>query len=208
MKKMNITEFAGMLGVIPDTVRRWERCGKIRPERTAGGHRRYSEKDVQDALRLKIQDKPKRKMIYCRVSGAGQKDDLKSQVEAMELFALGRGMVTETVTEIGGGMNMSRPKFLRLVTDIINGDVDTVIVAHKDRLARFGFELIDNIAKTYGCEIIVVNVERLSPQQEMVEDLMSIIHTFSCRLYGLRKYKKAKDLVGDEASAQDTALSE
>ena len=203
MKKMSITEFADTLGVIPDTVRRWERIGKISPERTNGGHRRYTEKDIQDALRMKVNDKPKRKVIYCRVSGANQRDDLKSQVEAMELFALGLGLIAETVTEIGGGMNMSRPKFLRLVTDIINGNVDTVIVAHKDRLARFGFELVENIAKTYGCEIIVVNCERLSPQQEMVEDLMSIIHTFSCRLHGLRKYKKAKDLVGDEASTQD-----
>ena len=203
MKKMSITEFANTLGVIPDTVRRWERSGKLSPERTHGGHRRYTEKDVQNALRLKILDKPKRKVIYCRVSGANQKDDLKSQVEVMELFAIGRGLITETITEIGGGMNMSRPKFLKIVTDIINGDIDTVIVAHKDRLARFGFELVENIAKTYGCEIIVVNCEKLSPQQEMVEDLMSIIHMFSCRLYGLRKYKKAKDLVGDEAGTQD-----
>ena len=203
MKKMSITEFANTLGVIPDTVRRWERSGKLSPERTHGGHRRYTEKDVQNALRLKILDKPKRKVIYCRVSGANQKDDLKSQVEVMELFAIGRGLITETITEIGDGMNMSRPKFLKIVTDIINGDIDTVIVAHKDRLARFGFELVENIAKTYGCEIIVVNCEKLSPQQEMVEDLMSIIHTFSCRLYGLRKYKKAKDLVGDEAGTQD-----
>jgi len=150
-----------------------------------------------------MQDKAKRKVIYCRVSSAGQKDDLKSQVETMEMFALGRGVVAETVAEVGGGMNMSRPKFLQLVTDIINGDVDTVIVAHKDRLARFGFELVDNIAKTYGCEIIVANCERLSPQQEMVEDLMSIIHTFSCRLYGLRKYKKAEDLIADETGTQD-----
>jgi predicted site-specific integrase-resolvase len=203
MKKMNITEFANKLGVIPDTVRKWERKGKITPDRTIGGHRRYTEKHLQDALRQKMMDKPKRKVIYCRVSGAGQKDDLRSQVEVMELFALGRGLITETVTEIGGGMNMSRPKLLKILTDIINGDIDTVIVAHKDRLARFGFELIENIANTYGCEIIVANVEKLSPQQEMVEDLMAIINTFSCRLYGLRKYKKAKDLMPDETSAQD-----
>ncbi|MDR2088846.1 MAG: IS607 family transposase [Clostridiales Family XIII bacterium] len=205
---MTITEFAKTIGVIPDTVRRWERSGKIKPMRTVGGHRRYTEKDVSDALRLKMRDKPKRKIIYCRVSGPNQKDDLRSQVEAMETFALGRGLITETVTEIGGGMNMSRPKFLKLVTDIVNGDVDTVIVAHKDRLARFGFDLVDNLAKTYGCEILVVNCEKLSPQAEMVEDLMSIIHTFSCRLYSLRKYKKAKDLISDETGAQDTDISE
>ena len=205
---MNITEFARIIGVIPDTVRRWERSGKITADRTVGGHRRFTDMHVQQALRLKMQDKEKRKVIYCRVSSANQKEDLKSQVEAMELFALGRGMITETICEVGGGMNMSRPKFMKMVNDIINGDIDTVIIGHKDRLARFGFELVDNIAKSYGCEIIVVNCERLSPQQEMVEDLMSIIHTFGSRLYGLRKYKKARDLISDETGTQDTDISE
>ena len=208
MGMMTITEFSQLLGVIPDTVRRWERSGKLKPERTLGGHRRYSEKDVQEALRIKVADKPKRNVIYCRVSSSGQKDDLKRQVEAMELFALGRGLIAETVTEIGSGMDMERPKFLKLVTDIISGDIGAVIVAHKDRLARFGFELVDSLAKTYGSEIIVVNYEKLSPQKEMVEDLMSIVHTFSCRLHGLRKYKKAKDLIADEPGAQDMPLPE
>jgi len=150
---------------------------------------------------MSVEDKPKRNVIYCRVSSPNQKDDLKSQVQAMEMFALGRGMIVETITEIGGGMDFSRKKFMQIINDIIAGEIGTVIVAHKDRLARFGFEMIDNLAKTYGSEILVVNKEELSPQQEMVEDLMSIIHTFSCRLYGLRKYKKAKDLLQDETGA-------
>jgi len=122
--------------------------------------------------------------------------------------SLGRVLVTETITEIGGGMNFSRKKFMALISDIISGDVGTVIVAHKDRLARFGFEMVDNLAKQYGCDIIIVNREELSPQQEMVEDLMAIIHTFSCRLYGLRKYRKAKDVLGDDTCTQDTHISE
>jgi len=89
----------------------------------------------------------------------------------MESFALGRGLITETITEVGGGMNFNRKKFNKLLVDIIAG-------------------------------------EELSPEQEMTEDLMSIIHTFSCRLYGLRKYKKAKDLIGDETSAQNTDISQ
>ncbi|MCL2549187.1 MAG: IS607 family transposase [Symbiobacteriaceae bacterium] len=200
------TEFAKRLGVSPDTLRRWDREGKLVPNRSMGGHRIYTDQDFQKALRISVDEKPKRAVIYCRVSSPNQKDDLQSQVEAMEMFALGRGLISETITEIGGGMNFSRKKLMTLITDIISGEIETVIVAHKDRLARFGFELIDNLAKQYGCEIIVANVERLSPQQEMVEDLMSIIHTFSCRLYGLRKYKKAKELLGDAESAQDKDL--
>ena len=202
-----ISEFAKRLGVSADTLRRWDREGKLSPQRTMGGQRIYSELDFQKALRVTVDEKPKRAVIYCRVSSPNQKDDLQSQIQAMEMFALGRGIITETITEIGGGMDFSRKKLMQMVTDIICGEIGTVIIAHKDRLARFGFDLVDNIAKQYGCEIIVVNKEELSPQQEMVEDLMSIIHTFSCRLYGLRKYKKAKDLISDEASAQDTHIS-
>jgi predicted site-specific integrase-resolvase len=199
--RYKIGEFAAKLNVHIDTLRRWDSNGKLIAQRSVGGTRYYTDEHFQKALRLELEEKPKRSAIYCRVSSPNQKDDLQSQVHAMELFALGRGIIAETITEIGGGMNFSRKKFTKLITDIINGDVGLVIVAHKDRLARFGFEMVDNLAKQYGCEIIVVNREELSPQQEMVEDLMAIIHTFSCRLYGLRKYKKAKDVLGDEAGA-------
>ena len=207
--KYRINEFAKRIGVTAHTLRRWEREGKLSPsERTLGGHRIYTELDLQTELRLPLAEKEKRNVIYCRVSSAGQKDDLQSQIVAMEAFALGRGLITETITEIGGGMNFNRKKFNKLLIDIIAGEIGTVIVAHEDRLARFGFDLIKNLAEQYGCEVIVVNKKELSPEQEMTEDLMLIIHTFSCRLYGLRKYKKAKDLIGDEASAQNTDISQ
>ncbi len=112
-------------------------------------------------------------------------------------FATARGYVYEVWEEIGGGMNLNRPKFLKLVNGIIDGQVGVVIVAHKDRLARFGFDLVKNLADEYGARIIVANRTDMSPQQEMVEDLMSIIHTYSCRLYGLRRYKTSRDLLGD-----------
>jgi excisionase family DNA binding protein len=194
MSQLNIRQFAERVGVHATTVRRWERNGKITPERTHGGHRRFTELDVAKALRIQVATPLKRAVIYCRVSSVNQKDDLKSQVTAMQSFALARGYAAETITEIGGGMNMSRKKFMQLVLGIISGEIGTIVVAHKDRLARFGFELIHNLADEYGCEIVVANQEQLSPQAEMVEDLMSIIHTFSCRLYGLRKYKKPSDI--------------
>jgi len=198
MKKMSITEFANKLGVIPDTVRRWERSGKLSPDRTQGGHRRYTEKDIQQALGIREKDKEKRNVIYCRVSGHDQEEALSKQVEAMELFALGRGLITETITEIGDGMNMSRPKLLQLVQDIIWGDVQTVIVAHKDRLVRFGFELLEHIADLHDCKIIAVNLERHSPHHELVEDFMSIVDTFSHRLGGLSEHKSAFSIFSNE----------
>ncbi|MCL2201103.1 MAG: IS607 family transposase, partial [Oscillospiraceae bacterium] len=166
MKKMSITEFAAHLGVIPDTVRRWERMGKIKPERTRGGHRRYTQKDIDDTLGIQTLPKEKRKVIYCRVSNESMQDELHRQIEAMEYYALGRDIEAETITEYGDGINMSRPEFVQLVTDIINGEIDTLIVAHKDRLARFGYELIECIANNYGCEIVVAGCDKLSPHTE------------------------------------------
>jgi predicted site-specific integrase-resolvase len=109
----------------------------------------------------------------------------------METYCLSAGIaVDEWVQEIGGGMNFKRKLFLALIDGIVQGEVNRVIVAHKDRLVRFGFDLIAHLAEKHGCKIEVVNINTLSPQQEMVEDLLATVHTFSCRLYGMRKYKK------------------
>jgi predicted site-specific integrase-resolvase len=87
-------------------------------------------------------------------------------------------------------MNLRRPKLLALMDDVSDGRIRTIVIAHKDRLARFGFEFFEHVAQRSGCEIIVANQESLSPEREMVEDLLAIVHTFSCRLYGLRRYGK------------------
>jgi predicted site-specific integrase-resolvase len=109
----------------------------------------------------------------------------------MEQFCLARGIAVDTwVKETGGGMNFKRKAFLSLMSQIQLGEIKSLIIAHKDRLVRFGFDYFQVMAQENGCEIIVANQEHLSPQREMVEDLMAIVHTFSCRLYGLRKYKK------------------
>jgi predicted site-specific integrase-resolvase len=109
----------------------------------------------------------------------------------MEEFCRGRGLaVDEWIEEIGGGLNFKRKKFLKLMRQIRLGEVNILVVAHKDRLARFAYDFLEEFASWYGCEMVVANQESLSPQAEMVEDLMSIVHTFSCRLYGLRNYKR------------------
>jgi len=119
----------------------------------------------------------------------------------MESFCInGSITVDEWVEEIGGGMNFKRKKFLHLFNQISNGEVRALYIAHKDRLVRFGFDLIEHAAKMNGCEIIVVNQQSLSPQQEMIEDLLAIVHTFSCRLYGLRSYKKKLKEVCNEVA--------
>lgn len=109
----------------------------------------------------------------------------------METFCLGAGIaVDEWITEIGGGMDLSREKFVQLMDRIEDGRIARVVVAHKDRLARFGVDYIEHVAVRHGCEIVAANSESLSPQQELAEDLLAIVHSFSRRLHGLRHYEK------------------
>jgi putative resolvase len=188
-KKYRIKEFAKRIGCSASTVRRWEREGKIVAKRHPSGQRYFDESDVRQVLGKAPDSRDT--TVYCRVSSAGQKDDLDSPVKAMEAYCLGAGVaVDEWIQEVGGGMNFKRKKFLALMSRIMAGEVERLIIAHKDRLVRFGFDLIEYIAHENGCDIEVVNQESLSPQQEMVEDLLTIVHTFSCRLYGMRKSKK------------------
>lgn len=188
-KIYKINEFAKRIGKSTSTLRRWDAEGRLIAKRTLTGQRYYDESDVRKILGIK--DIERKTIVYCRVSSHNQKDDLKSQVTAMEQFCLNGGIaVDEWIQEIGGGMNFKRKKFLSLMSRISTGEVKALLVAHKDRLCRFGFDFFEHMATENGCEIKVVNQESLSPQQEMVEDLMAIIHTFSCRLYGLGKYKK------------------
>lgn len=187
-KHYRIHEFAQRIGRSPQTIRRWEREGKLTPKRLPSGQRYFDEADVRAITSGRAVEK--KTVVYCRVSGAGQKNDLRSQVEAMEIYCRTAGIaVDEWIQDIGGGMNFKRKHFLDLVDRIQRGEVARVIVAHKDRLMRFGFDLLNHIAVLNGCEIEVVNQESLSPQQEMVEDMLAIVHTFSCRLYGMRKYR-------------------
>lgn len=184
-------EFAKLIGKSTSTLRRWDREGILSPKRTPGNQRYYTDEDLRYILSSEKARPNRQTVVYCRVSSSGQKDDLASQVKAMETYCLGAGIaVDQWFNEIGGGLNFKRKVFLKLMKSIRMGEVEHLLVAHKDRLARFAFELIEELASWYECKITVVNQESLSPQQEMVEDLMSIIHTFSLRLYGLRNYKK------------------
>jgi len=188
-KIYRISEFAKRIGRATSTVRRWEREGKLTAKRLPSGQRYFDESDV----RLMLGGSPEKRLtvVYCRVSSAGQRDDLASQVDAMEQYCrAGAIAVDEWIQEVGGGMNFKRKRFLALIDRIQRGEIERLLIAHKDRLVRFGFDLLAHLSLEHGCEIIVVNQASLSPEQEMVEDLLAIVHTFSCRLYGMRKYKK------------------
>jgi len=121
-----------------------------------------------------------------------QRPDLKNQRRIVEEFAIAKGIANlEFIEEIGGGLNFKRPKFTALVDSVVADEVAMLVVAHKDRLARFGFELLQHLCRKHGSELLVLNTEKVSPEQEMVQDLMAITDCFSSRLYGLRNYRRA-----------------
>lgn len=191
MVRYKPNQFAKKIGVSISTLRRWDNENILKARRTQTNHRYYTDEDIQGYKETKDSDKKKLTLVYCRVSSANQKDDLKSQQLAMEQFCLAKGLaVDEYLSEIGSGMNFKRPIFLNMIKQIENEEVSTLIIAHKDRLCRFGFEFFEYFAKEHGCNLIVVNQPSLSPQEEMVEDILSIVHTFSSRLPGLEKHKK------------------
>lgn len=147
-----------------------------------------------------LTNREKKIIVYCRVSSAGQKNDLVRQKEALERHCIANGYsISEWYQEIGSGLNYRRKKFNHLLELVELGEIKKIIVAHKDRLVRFGFEWFEVFCKRHGTTIEVMNQESLSPEQEMTQDLLSIIHCFSSRLYGLRKYKKSlKMMVREE----------
>jgi putative resolvase len=140
---------------------------------------------------------------YCRVSSHNQKDDLLSQQKAVADFCVGAGIaVDEAIVEVGGGLNLKRKQFVRLMSMVEARAIHTLVIAHKDRLARFGMDWFEYYLEQHGCKLVIINNEALSPKSEMVQDLMAIIHCFSCRLYGLRRYKKIiKESVSDNTDS-------
>ena len=191
MNTYNIAEFAKLLGVAVITLQRWDREGRLKALRTPSNRRLYTDEHLRQARGLS----PKAErltIVYARVSSQAQKSDLENQVRVLEDFCAANGWaVDQWVKEVGGGLNFKRPKFLKLIDLVTLGRAGRVVVAHKDRLARFGYDLLEHLCKVNGCDLVVMNQESLSPEQEMVQDMLAIVHCFSARLHGLRNYRKA-----------------
>ena len=173
-------------------MQQWDRTGKLKAYRNPKTDRRYyTEEQINDFLGIKKQSKDAKTVIYCRVSNVGQKDDLNNQTDFLRTFCNARGViVNEVFTDIGSGLNYNRKNFNRIIDEAMNGKVKEVYITYKDRFIRFGYDWFENLLKKNGCSVIVVNNEALSPQEEMIQDLISIIHDFSSRINGLRKYKR------------------
>ena len=185
------------------TIQRWDREGMLVAKRTPSNRRFYTQKQIDEFLGYS--EEKKEKVAYVRVSSQSQKKDLKNQRGVIEEFCLVKGFSNvRYIEEIGGGLNFKRKKLTELMDLIAKKSISHVLIAHKDRLARFGYDWFEYFCNMNDCEIIILNIEKLSPEQEMVQDLMTIVHCFSSRLYGLRNYKKSlKEALKDESSAQN-----
>jgi predicted site-specific integrase-resolvase len=199
-------QFAKKVNVSVKTIQKWDRLGILPAKRTITDRRYYTEEDLAAALRLPRVPRVRHTIAYCRVSSQAQKPDLENQKRLLEQYCREMGIrVDEWITEIGGGMNFKRKHFLRLVDAILAGEVERIVLAHQDRLARFAYSLLVHLCETHHCELVVMNTEQVSPEQELVQDLITITHCFSSRLYGLRSYRKALEkAIKDDQSAQNT----
>jgi predicted site-specific integrase-resolvase len=203
--------------VTKQTLVNWANEGKIECKRTPGGHRRYLKSDV---LRISrdVSDKPtvddRKSVCYCRVSTAGQKEDLERQVE----FFKTKYPTYEIIRDIGSGLNFKRKGLKTLLEYTERGTLKEVVVTHRDRLCRFGFDLLKTIIESRNGSIVVLDQQTTSPEKELVDDILQIITVFSSRLHGLRSWsvkrniKKLKEANAGETrntcKSQETSSSE
>lgn len=205
----SINEFSKILGVSAQTLRNWDNNGKLKPHHTStNGYRYYSQEQLNQIMKVPAIE---RKVIgYCRVSSNKQKEDLTRQIENMRMYLLAQGKPFEIITDIGSGINYNKKGLQEVLKLITQNKVEKIVVLYKDRLLRFGFELIEYIASLHNCKIEIVDTTQKTEQKELVEDFVQIITVFSCKLQSKRanKAKKMiKELTCDDKDIKNNANS-
>ncbi len=185
-------EFGQLIGKATKTLQKWDRDKKLIAHRSPTTNRRfYTHDQYLEYMGLKAHETG-RTLAYARVSTAAQKPDLLKQVEALKTYCATHNITVDAwLQDIGSGLNYKRKNFNLLMEQVELGQVRHLVLAHRDRLVRFGYSYFETFCERHNCQIIILNGDTLSPEQEMVQDLMAIVTVFSSRLYGLRSYKKA-----------------
>lgn len=195
-KLLNIKEASEYLNVHPNTLRRWEDNGKIIPLNTEGGHRRYTKEQLDSYIGLfNSEEQVSINVVatYSRVSSHEQKvkGDLDRQSNRLSEYCAKKGLtVSHIIKDVGSGLSDVRKGFLKLSDLIINKAINKVIIENKDRLTRFQFNFIEKMYKSYGVEIICIDTKDVSEEEELVNDLMMLMASFSGKLYGRRSAKR------------------
>jgi putative resolvase len=190
---VSISEAAEVLGVSITTLRRWEAAGKLVAEHTAGGHRRYDLAKLRPEL-FRAADQSKRKTVaYVRVSSPDQKDDLERQQQLLQRYCARQGWTFELIADLGSGVNYHKKGLKRLVSDMLDGQVGRLVITHKDRLLRFGAELVFAICEAKNVEVVILNQgEDTVFEEDLAKDMQEIITVFGARLYGSRSRRHQK----------------
>jgi excisionase family DNA binding protein len=203
---VGIGEAAQALGVSITTLRRWEAAGRLNAEHTAGGHRRYDLAKLRPEMFRTVDAANRRTVAYARVSSHDQKDDLERQKQVLELYCARQGWTFEVIADLGSGMNYHKKGLKRLLDAVIEGEIGRLVITHKDRLLRFGAELVFAICEAKGVEVVILNQgEDTTFEEDLAKDVLEIITVFSARLYGSRSRKNQKLLDGVRAAVENAA---
>lgn len=192
--KISIGRAAKELGVSIPTLRRWEAEGKIRSERTPNGHRRYDLAQLRGVKPYEASKTNRPTLCYARVSSHDQKEELLRQVALLETFCAANGWSYEVLQDSGSSLNYNKKGLRQLIQRICSGTVGRLVLTHKDRLLRFGSELVFSLCETFQTEVVLINQgeQPLSFEDELAQDVLEIITVFSARLYGSRSHKNRK----------------
>jgi len=205
---MKITDAAKHLGIHPDTLRRWANSGKVKVAGYTPGKQRLF--DLKDFEKLGVSPTSRPIQIqmpticYARVSSRDQIQDLRRQVEMLELYCSSQGWKYEVIQDLGSGMNYQKKGLNQLIRNLCNQKIGRLVITHKDRLLRFGSELIFSLCSHVGCEVVIINAsEDSSYEEDLTRDVLEIITVFSARLYGSRSHKNKKIVETLKAAADE-----
>ena len=205
---MTIGEAAKVLGVSITTLRRWEKEGRLQPDEiTPGGHRRYDVAKLRPAL-YRLQRSDRKTVAYARVSSHAQKADLERQKQVLEMYCASQGWTFKVISDLGSGMNYHKQGLKQLLNAILQDEVGRLVITHKDRLLRFGAELVFAICEAKQVEVVILNQgEDTSFEEDLAKDVLEIITVFSARLYGSRSRKNQKLIDGMKQVVEDAEKS-
>ena len=200
----SIGEASKALGVSITTLRRWEAEGRLIPEHTAGGHRRYDLAKLKPEVYRSVVD-TRRTVAYARVSSHDQKEDLNRQQQVLELYCAQQGWSFRLISDLGSGMKYYKKGLKQLLNDILAGNIGRLVITHKDRLLRFGAELVFSLCEARQVEVVILNQgEDTTFEEDLAKDVLEIITVFSARLYGSRSRKNQKLLEGVKKAVEDS----
>ncbi len=199
-----IGEASKVLGVSITTLRRWEKEGRLQPDEiTQGGHRRYDLVKLRPEL-FRLQRSDRKTVAYARVSSHDQKEDLERQKQVLAMYCAAQGWTYEVIADLGSGMNDHKKGLRRLLNAILQDEVGRLVITHKDRLLRFGAELVFAICEAKEVEVVILNQgEDTTFEEDLAKDVQEIITVFSARLYGSRSRKNQKLIEGMKKVVDD-----